>query len=269
MHAELSLTDIERESYKHSPIHHLDGRAKIIASLLIIFYAVSLPRLEIASLEKLAAMEAYLLLIIALAKLNPFYVALRYLLVLPFGLGIAAFQPFLRQGFIDEFTVHTLPLGLTWTDEGLLFGSIIFAKFTVCVTSIILLSSTTTMRDMVESAQRLHFPKEFALLLTMMTRYLFLFWSVLKRMRIAQASRCFSIWNKKVKRKWILEQIAYTVTSMFLRSYEQGERTYHAMLSRGYDHTATAYVARKKIKAGDLIFTTATLVTLILTHLFA
>lgn len=267
MHATISITDIELESYKGSPIHRLDGRIKIIASLIIIFYTVSLPRLEVASLNKLLFLELYLLLVIALARLNPIYIALRYFLVLPFGLGIAALQPFIRQGFLEEFTVHTLPLGITWTEEGLLFGSILFAKFTACVTAIIMLSSTTSLRDMVESAQRLKLPKEFALLFSMMVRYLFLFWEVYKRMRTAQTSRCFSIWNKKVPRKWILEQIGYAIASLFIRSYEQGERTYQSMLSRGYDYSAHTYVGGKKIKIRDAFFVASSAVVVLLVHL--
>jgi len=267
MHTTISIIDIERESYKDSPIHRLDGRIKIIASLIIIFYAVSLPRMEGASLDKLFFLELYLLLAIVFAKLNPIYIAIRYLLALPFGLVIAALQPFFRQSFLEEFTVHTLPFGITWTEEGLLFGSILFAKFTVCVTAVILLSSTTSMRDIVESAQRLKLPKEFALLFSMMVRYLFMFWGVYRRMRTAQISRCFSIWNKKVPRKWILEQIGYAITSLFIRSYEQGERTYQSMLSRGYDYSAHTYVREKKIKIKDAFFIASSAAVVLFTHL--
>jgi len=264
----ISLTDIERETYRDTPIHRLDGRIKLLFMIGIIVYCVSLPKLDISTLWKLAAIETYIILLILLAGLNLFYVALRYVITAPFGLGIAALQPFFKQGFVQGFTVHELPvMGITWTEEGLLFGAILFAKFTVAVSTVILFSSTTPMTEMVESARRLRLPKEFALLLTMMIRYLFVFWGVFKRLRTAQASRCFNIWNKNVPRKWIVEQIAHSISSLFIRSYEQGERTFQSMLSRGYDYTADIYIHRKKILAPDAGFIALTILVVVSTQL--
>ncbi|HIH43905.1 MAG TPA: cobalt ECF transporter T component CbiQ [Candidatus Methanoperedenaceae archaeon] len=250
----ISLIDIERETFRNSIVHRLDGRVKLLFMVGMILFAVSLPRFEELTLWRLAVVEVYLFLIILLAGLNLYFAAVRYAVLLPFGLAIAAFQPFLRQGFVKEFTVHSLPIGLSWTDEGLLFGAILFAKFTVSVTAVILFSSTTPMTEMVESARRLGLPKEFALLLTMMIRYLFVFWGVLRRLRNAQASRCFDIWNRNVSRRWTLSQLAHAVNSLFIRSYEQGERTYQSMLSRGYDYAADIYVHRKQIRGQEAAF---------------
>lgn len=258
----ISLTDIERETYKNSFIHRLDGRIKLIFLMTIIIYSVALPRLSLLTLWKLAVIEIYLLILILVAKLNLFYVVLRYVMLTPFALGIAMLQPFIRQGFVQEFTVHTLAFNITWTEEGLLFGAVLFAKFTVAVTTIILFSSTTPMTEMVESARRLRLPKEFALLLTMMIRYLFVFWGVYKRLRTAQASRCFNIWNKDVPKKYILEQIAYSISSLFIRSYEQGERTFQSMLSRGYDLNRDIYIHKKRILASEIGFMVITIIML-------
>ena len=256
----ISLTDIERETYKNTPIHRLDGRIKLLFLIAIIIYIVSLPKFSTFALWKLAGLEMYLILLILIARLNLFYVALRYVMLTPFGLGIAILQPFFPQAFIKEFTIHELPLiGMPWTEEGLLFGALLFAKFTVAVTTVILFSSTSPMTEMVESARRLKLPREFALLLTMMIRYLFVFWGILNRLRRAQTSRCFDIWNKSVPRKWILEQIGYSISSLFIRSYEQGERTFQSMLSRGYDYTADIFVHKKRIQAPEIAFIVVTI----------
>ncbi|MCX9080767.1 MAG: cobalt ECF transporter T component CbiQ [Candidatus Methanoperedens sp.] len=256
----ISLTDIERETYKNTLIHSLDGRIKLLFLVAVIIYIVSLPKFSTLALWKLAGLEIYLILLILIARLNLFYVAMRFVLLTPFGLGIAIMQPFFRQGFITEFTVRELPLlGLTWTEEGLLFGTLLFAKCTVAVTTVILFSSTSPMTEMVESARRLKLPREFALLLTMMIRYLFVFWGILNRLRRAQESRCFDIWNKNIPRKWILEQIGYSIGSLFIRSYEQGERTFQSMLSRGYDYTADIFVHKKKIQAHEIAFIAITI----------
>ena len=264
----ITLTDIERESYKDSPIHKRDGRIKLLITLAVILYAVNLPRIHDLNLIRLSMMEAYLLALIIIANLNPFYIFFRYIAILPFGLGIAVLQPFIKQPFIESFTLYPVspPFGLTMTYEGLDFGIVLLAKFTVCATAIILLSSTTQMKDMVVSARRLGVPKEFTLLLTMMVRYLFVFWNVLKRIKIAQKTRLFNMWNKKVPRKWILKQIGHSISSLFLRSYEQGERTYISMLCRGYGGSQQVYVDRKALGMMDHMFFVLTCATIFCIH---
>lgn len=265
---EITLTDIEREAYKDSPIHRMDGRIKILVALSIIIYAVSLPRIHEHNLIRLSFLEAYLIALMILANLNPIYTVLRFIAVLPFGLGIAALQPFIRQPFIDSFTPYpvSLPFGLTVTYEGLNFGFVLLSKFIVCVTAIILLSSTTKMNDMISAARRLRVPKEMTLLLTMMIRYLFLFWDMLRRVRTAQKTRLFHIRNKKVPRRWTLEQVGNTISMLFIRSYEQGERAYISMLSRGYGSNKNLYVSKKKLGIMDFLFSSLTFGAIICVH---
>lgn len=255
-----SLIELEREAYKKSPVHGIDGRIKILMTLAIIVYAVALPRMDALNFIKLGMLELYLLTLMLLAQLEFTYIALRFAIALPFGFGIAALQPFLKQPFLEKFTVlYILPMGLEATSEGLLFGFILFAKFFVCISAVILLSSTTSMSELVASARRLGLPKELALLFTMMVRYLFVFWHMLGRIRTAQKTRCFDIWNRKVPGRWILEQLGYTISSLFVRSYEQGERTYQSMLCRGYNE-AHVYVGKKKISAADVFVLALTFV---------
>ncbi|WP_319506397.1 cobalt ECF transporter T component CbiQ [uncultured Methanolobus sp.] len=263
---EITLTDIEREAYKDSPVHRLDGRVKILATIAIIIFAVSLPRMDEANFMKLAIIELYLLSLLAIAKLNPVYTLMRFLSTLPFGLAIVIVQPFVRQPFIESFTVYPLelPLGLTLTYEGIFFGMILLGKYIVCITAIVLMSSTMKMSDMVTSARRLGMPAEFTLILSMMVRYLFVFWIILKRIRVAQKTRLFHIWNKNVPRRWILEQVAYTISSLFIRSYEQGERTYISMLCRGYSSANNIYMHKNKIRTSDVFFLIVTTGILVL-----
>ena len=250
----ISIIDLERESYKITPIHRLDGRIKILIIFAIIVYAVSLPRMDSLNFLKLGLLEAYLIIFLILARLNVQYLLFRFAIALPFGLTIAVLQAFLKQPFISDFTVlYSFPLGLEVTREGLMFGTIIFAKFLVCITSVILLSSTTPMSELVSSSRRLGMPRELVLLFTMMVRYLFVFWKMLGRIRTAQKTRCFELWNRKVPRMWTLEQVGYTISSLFIRSYEQGERTFQSMLCRGYSADTSVYVGKKKINTADIL----------------
>jgi len=266
----VTLTDIERESYKNSPIHRLDPRVKLLFALAIIIYVVSLPRIHDKNMVRLLAIEVYLLVLVLVAGLDLRYFFLRILAILPFGLGIALIQPFLRPSFVENYTLYPLdlPLGLSITYEGLAFGSSLIAKFLVCITSIVLLSSTTRLRDMVAAADRIGIPREFTLLLSMMVRYLFLFWAVLKRIRVAQQTRLFDIWNKDVPRKWAIEQVGNSMSSIFIRSYEQGERTYISMLCRGYGSGHEKSYYRTKIRTPDILFLLLGAACILYVHLY-
>jgi cobalt/nickel transport system permease protein len=46
----------------------------------------------------------------------------------------------------------------------------------------------------------------------------------------------------------------YTIGTMFIRAYEQGERTYLAMLCRGYGKDSHLYVTKKAIKGYEWAF---------------
>jgi cobalt/nickel transport system permease protein len=256
----VSITDMEREAYRKSPIHGIDARIKILMTLGITVYVVALPRMETLNFTKLGILEAYLFTLMLFSRIELSHLAARFAIALPFGLGISTLQPFIKQPFIHDFTIiSSLPMGLEITREGVLYGAIIFVKFLVCITSVILLSSTTSMSELVASARRLGLPKEMALLFTMMVRYLFVFWNMLGRIRTAQKTRCFEVWNRKVPRKWTLQQIGYTISSLFIRSYEQGERTYQSMLCRGYSADANVYVNKKKLQITDFAVFAVTL----------
>ena len=257
----ISLTELEREAYRKSFVHNLDGRIKLLITLVILVYAVALPRMDVLNFMRLGFIEIYLLILILLARLDIKYLTVRFAIALPFGLSIAVLQPFLKQPFIGDFNIlYTLPLGFEITREGTLFGAIIFTKFFICTTAIILLSSTTSMSELVASGRRLGLPREMALLFTMMIRYLFVFWNILGRIRTAQKTRCFDLLNKSVPKRWILEQVGYTISSLFIRSYEQGERTYQSMLCRGYNADTHVYVGRKKIGSSDFVVIALTLI---------
>ena len=264
----VSITEMERETYKKSHVHGIDARVKILMTLAITIYVVALPRMEILNFAKLGILEAYLLILMLFSKIELSHLIARFAIALPFGLGISILQPFLKQPFLHDFVIlYRLPMGIEFTSEGLLYGAIIFVKFFVCISSVILLSSTTSMSELVASARRLGLPKEMALLFTMMVRYLFVFWNMLGRIRTAQKTRCFEIWNRKVPRKWTLEQIGYTISSLFIRSYEQGERTYQSMLCRGYSADAHVYVDQKKLHITDFAVLAVTFGVIIVVHL--
>jgi cobalt/nickel transport system permease protein len=242
-------SEIEREALKKSMLHKLEGRVKIAAAFAVIIYAVLTQEIL-----KLLAVECYLIALALLARLRLDLLAKRLLLILPFGGAIAIFQLFLKKGTV----LYSFPLGITITSEGLIFSALLLSKLIVCITSVILLSSLSPMHELITSARRLRIPKEAILLFGLLARYLFVFQGVYHRIRLAQETRCFRITNRKVSYRWILEQLSYSISLLFIRAYEQGERTYISMLSRGYNPNSEIYIESKNIAARDCIYLTST-----------
>ena len=102
-------------------------------------------------------------------------------------------------------------------------------------------------------------PKEFAMILSLMIRFLFMFYDELQRIRNAQKTRNFDIFNKKTAYMWKMKQIGYTVMMMFLKAYEQGEKVYFSMLSRGYSDGSNLYKDNKRLNIKDYTFIAITL----------
>lgn len=240
----ISLNTIERESKKESIIHNIDGRIKLIFTLILIFYAVYTTEIKL-----LILLEVYLILLIIISTINLKYVIKRILILLPFGGFIAVFQPFIKPGDI----LYSLPLGINITEQGLIFGILLMSRLIVCLTCIILLSSTTTIQDIVNSFRRLGFPKDLAMIMSLAIRYIFLFFEELDRIRNAQKSRCFDIWNKKTDYLWRVKQVGYTIAMIFLNGFERGERVYFSMASRCYAGEINMYKSKTKIKNNEYI----------------
>lgn len=247
---QISINNIELESGKDSIIHRIDGRIKFLISLFIIIYAVYTTDLYI-----LCIMEIYLLILILVSKISLTYTLKRMLLIIPFGGAIALFQLFIQPGTV----LYSLPFGLTITYEGLNLGMLLFSRLIVCITAIVFLSSVTPVQEIIISMRRLGIPKEFSMLLSLMIRYIFLFYDELKRMRNAQKARCFNIWNKKTSYMWRIHQGGNSILTLFLRSYEQGEKAYLSMLSRGYSMDSHIYLEENRLVRGDFFLITITI----------
>lgn len=246
----VNISSIERETGKTSILHSLDGRIKIISSMLIIVYAVYTTNLIV-----LFIMEFYLVLLILMSHISLSYAFKRIALILPFGGAIALFQPFIKAGDI----IYTLPFGIDITQQGLDFGLLLISRIIVCVTAVVLLSSVTPMQDLIHSARKLGVPREFSMILSLTLRYIFFFYDELRRIQNAQKSRCFDIRNKKATYMWRLKKVGETISMMFLRSYEQGEKVYFSMLSRGYSDDSNLYNENRNLGSKEYVFITVTL----------
>ena len=241
------LFAIEQESYRDSIIHRLDARVKFLLTIAAIIAVVSYPFEPDLYLVS-GGFLLLLFILFALSKTSIKTYLIRLAMILPFGFFIIVAQIFFINPRYTEFTVLLdLPFGIAVYQESFLFALMLSAKFIVCVSFIILLSGTTPMHNLLEGAARLGLPAEFTLVLGMTIRYLFVFAVMYGSVQNALTTRCFNAYNRALPYRYRISTIAYTVGTLFLRSFEQGERTYMSMLCRGYGRSSHIYITKKPL----------------------
>jgi cobalt/nickel transport system permease protein len=202
-----------------SPLHRAPPQCKIAASLLFVFAVVATPR------EAVWAYGVYALLLLGLARVGRVplpLLARRLVIEVPFVV-FAVLLPVVGQGERVEV------LGLPLAREGLWAAWNILVKGTLGVTASLIVAATTPVPELLRGLERLRLPRAFTTIAGFMVRYADVIADELRRMRIARLSRGYDprwIWQARA--------VAATAGTLFIRSYERGERVYLAMVSRGY-----------------------------------
>lgn len=227
-----------------SPVHRLPAEVKIVAAIAVVLCVVATPR------EAFPAFGGYLLLLAtvwAVARIPPGWIARRALIEAPFVvlavlLPITGGAPYVEWPQIGQ-------LGLTLSEPGLLGAWNILVKGTLGVLTSLTLAATTPLRDLLLGLQRLHAPAIVVTIATLMLRYVDVIVDEARRMRIARISR-----GHDPRFLWQAGATARGVGSLFVRSYERGERVHLAMLSRGWTgrmpHLSQHRTSRRQWLAG-------------------
>lgn len=204
----------------NSPVHRAPAEVKIVCLLVFVLAVVATPR------ELFWPFGIYALIILAVWRVAAIplrWILPRMLIEAPF-LVLAVLLPFAEGG--ERVEVAGLHLSVT----GLYAAWGIVIKGTLGVAGSLTVAATTSAREIPVALSRLGVPALVTSMLVLMIRYIDVLAAEVSRMRIARISRGDS--------PRMLHQagaIAKGVGTLFLRSYERGERVYLAMLSRGFD----------------------------------
>ena len=172
------------------------------------------------------AFVAFFLLLVAAALASKIPLLLlfkRALIEIPF-IFFAILMPFFGTG--EKFEIA----GIELYREGLLAGTSIVVKGTLGVLAAVILSTTTTAREILRGLERLKLPAVMVQIASFMLRYVNVISDEMERMKVARESRGFVATGIK---HW--KVLATSAAALFIRSYERGERDHLAMLSRGFD----------------------------------
>lgn len=120
----------------------------------------------------------------------------------------------------------------TWTiyNNGITMAYTTFFRVIGALSAQYFLVLTTSMTDIFITLRRIHLPKVLIEISLLIYRYIFVFMDVTNKMTTAQKLRLgTSGWAKRIRSTSLL------AGNLFIRSLEQGERTFVAMNARGYD----------------------------------
>jgi cobalt/nickel transport system permease protein len=137
------------------------------------------------------------------------------------------------------------------------------AKAWLSILFLILLTSTTTFSNILKALEHLKMPRVLVMIMSFMYRYIFVLTDEVMRMKQARDSRNF---GEGGRRLWQIRTVGNMIGTLFIRSYERGERVYAAMVARGFDgHSRT--MDRLYFRPADVYFIIAlgvvlTLITL-------
>jgi cobalt/nickel transport system permease protein len=221
-----------------SRIHDLPAHLKILVAVLTIFAIVLTPA------QAVWAFVAYFLIIrtvIGMANLDFRTLLPRLVVEIPFVV-FALMMPII--GTAPKIAVGPLLL----SEPGLWAAWALIAKATLGVLISVTLAATTQMTEAIAGLRRLRVPDLFVSILTAMIRYLNVVSEESKRMSRARAARGFT---GRGPRSW--PTLAQSLGTLFIRSYERGERVHLAMMSRGYQGHMPELVAPQRAEMAQWI----------------
>jgi cobalt/nickel transport system permease protein len=202
-----------------SPVQRLDASVKVACLLGFVLAVVATRPQAMVAFAGYAALVA----VAVVAARLPVRVLLRRMAIeLPF-VAFAFALPFIGTG------ERTDVAGVSLSIAGLWGAWSILAKASLGVAATVVLSWSTPVADVLTGLDRLGMPRVIVVIAGFMVRYLHVLGGELGRLQVARVSR-----GDDPRWPWQGKAVAATAGTLFVRSYERGERVQQAMVARGF-----------------------------------
>lgn len=204
-----------------SPIHRWEPRCKLIALLTLIFafafvqQLILLPAMVIVTLIYYGVSRLPVAFLLNRLRYPGFFLA-AIAILLPFSVGNTIVW---QLGF------------LALRQEGLQALTLIVTRFLCILTVSLILFGTAPLLTSIKAMRGLGLPAVLADMTLLSYRYIEQFGEDLRRMQTAMRLRGFRV-NKLSRRNLIV--LASLIGSLLVRSYDQSQQVYQAMILRGY-----------------------------------
>ncbi len=216
-------------------VRGLPATGKLLAALTFVLVVVATPAGAWWAFAGYAVLIGGLL---ALASVPARAVAHGALVDVPF-LSFAVVLPFVAGGPRVDLA------GLTISQTGLIGGATLAIKATLGVLTSLALVHSTPRRGLLVALERLRLPRVMVAIAGFMVRYASVLRDDVRQLRWARLARGAS--DGRVRH---LGAVAAGAGTLFVRSYERGERVHQAMLARGYDATMPTLIQPDRSSAG-------------------
>ena len=220
-----------------SPIHRLDGRAKVLTSLLFIIVVASFGRYSVVPLLPLFIFPVVMLLV---ARLPLFFLLRRLLLVAPFVLLVGIFNPIVDQQPLVRLGTFVVSAG--WIS----FFSIVLRCLLTAGMALILIA-VTGFPGICHALARLGVPRVFVLQLLFLYRYIFVLGDEAGRMIKARDLRVFHGRGKGLK------VYSALLTQLLWRAIDRAQKVHRAMLCRGFSGEIRL-LQKDRFRWADMLF---------------
>lgn len=212
---------LDQFAREDTPVHRVDPRAKVVATVVFLVCVVSLGRYD------LLALAPFMLFPIVLASESGMparELAVRLAAVAPFAILVGAFNPLLDRAVI----AHLGPVAIS---GGVLSWLSIIARFLLTTSAALMLVATTGMAGVCAGLERLGLPDVLSTQLLLLYRYIFVLTAEVLRLSQARSLRSFG-------RKGMGPGVyANMVGHLLVRTTDRAQRVYDAMRCRGFEGT--------------------------------
>ncbi|EHP88590.1 cobalt ECF transporter T component CbiQ [Methanotorris formicicus] len=240
-------------------LQNVESRVKIIT--LVIFLIGSVLSKHITTLiifNLIAILFAYLSNIPIITYLKRVYIFIPIfagIIVIPVIFNIVT------PGH-DIFAIFNNP-HISITYEGVIYATTFTLRVATCVSYAVLIPITTQWNKVTTAVGRLGIPDVIITITNLAYRYIFLLLNFVLDMIYSRKSR--TIRKLGMVESW--KEGGKAIGALFIKTYEMGEDTYYAMLSRGYTGEVK-YIYKEKIKMKDIIFLILSITLVIVLLLF-
>lgn len=213
------LGRVDTFALQDTPLHRIDARAKVVATLVFLVCVVSFPKYAVIQLLPFALFPV----VMAAEGRLPFsWLATRLLAAAPFAVVVGMFNPILDRQLVSLLGGPGIAAG--WIS----FVSIIL-RFMLTTAAALTLIATTGMNGVCAALERLKIPDVLVTQLLFLYRYIFVLVEEALRMTRARDLRSFG------RRGTGIRVFGQILGQLLLRTYARAQRIYSAMLLRGFD----------------------------------